>query len=86
MFYFILIYIDVLPACMSVHYVCVGQKTVCRFPGTGVRVSVESLWGCWKLNPSSLQEQPMSVLSIVMSLFFVFFETGFLCVVLAVLE
>jgi hypothetical protein len=51
--------------------------------------------GCWELNSGPLEEQATNALNLLtpkpslqpkIHLFFFFFETGFLCVALAVLE
>jgi len=46
---------SVLPACMSVHLICV----LCSWRSEeGVRYSCEPLSGCWELNLGPLEEQP----------------------------
>jgi hypothetical protein len=69
-------------------------------PGTGVTDSCQLLCECWELNPDSLGEKkkqpvlftaepsisPVLVLGFVCLFLCLFFETGFLCVALAVLE
>lgn len=52
-FFFMFIYSNVLPSCVSVYHVCVGS------PRTGVTGSCELPRRSWELNPGSLEEQPM---------------------------
>ena len=53
-------YMDVLPACMSAHPVCLSIKDT-RHPGTGVKDGCEPLCGCWELNLGPLGEQPVAL-------------------------
>jgi hypothetical protein len=72
-------------------HVCLCEGV--RSPGTGVTDSCKLPCGCWKLNPSALEEQPMLLTAepsvkplFVLFICLVFHETEFLCVALAVLE
>ena len=53
----------VLPACMSVHHMCVWcackLEQGVRVPGTRIADNWELPGGCWGWNPGPLKEQPV---------------------------
>jgi hypothetical protein len=81
-------------------YIYMDMCVSCTYTGTNRTLdSLElelymPLCGCWELNLGPVQEQPLLPFSepsrapdkLFFFFFFWFFETGFLCVVLAVLE
>ena len=63
LFYYCIICMEVLPACMSPHHVRVWYvqrpERPVRPPETGIKDNCRWSCGCWKLNSVPLEEQPM---------------------------
>lgn len=64
---------SVLPACVSVHHVCLVSERWERSPGTGARDWWDPLYLCWEPNPvlapdsTVLQEQVFLTLNLLLS-------------------